>query len=372
MREFLLCILVVITTAISFVAVAVVRRLAEQLGLLDRPGHRKVHSVPVPLGGGIGIWFAVAVVFAAGTVAVYLVPVETSWMPELYRTHHAGLKTQTSRLWVLLGGGTVLMFLGLADDRRGLPWQLRLGIEFCVAAFVVYWQGLQLTAFIDVPILTGLLSVVWIVLLVNSFNMLDNMDGLSGGVAMIACTMLGLMLLARPESNTQASQLFVATMLFVMAGALLGFLFHNWPPARIFMGDAGSYFVGYWIAIATLLATYTDYRGTSQYAVLAPICILAVPLYDTFSVVWIRLRNGRSPFQGDKKHFSHRLVELGFSKKNAVLTIYLATLTCSLGSLLLTRTDLVGAGIVVAIVACMLGLIGLLEYRAWHDHVDES
>jgi UDP-GlcNAc:undecaprenyl-phosphate GlcNAc-1-phosphate transferase len=342
--------------------------MAERLGLLDRPGHRKVHSVPIPLGGGLGIWFSVVTVFAIGTLCVYILPKDASWLPSLLREHQSGLQTQTASIWGLLLGGTILMFLGLADDRRGLPWQLRLVVEFGVAAAVVYWQGLQLTAFIDSPLLTGILSVFWIVLLVNSFNMLDNMDGLSSGVAMIACTMLGIMLLSRPESQSQASQLFVATMLFVLAGGLLGFLFHNWPPAKIFMGDAGSYFVGYWIAVSTLLATYTDYRGSTQHAVLAPLCILAVPLYDTFSVIWIRLRSGRSPFEGDKKHFSHRLVELGFSKKSAVLTIYLATLACSLGSLLLPRTDLIGAGIVILIVACLLGLIGLLEYRAWRDN----
>jgi UDP-GlcNAc:undecaprenyl-phosphate GlcNAc-1-phosphate transferase len=150
-------------------------------------------------------------------------------------------------------------------------------------------------------------------------------------------------------------------MMLALLGGLLGFLRHNWPPAKIFMGDAGSYFVGYWIAVGTLLSTYPGSKGATPHAVVAPLCLLAIPLYDTFSVIWIRVREGRSPFQADKKHFSHRLVELGMSKTQAVATIYLATLTCSLGALILPRTDLVGAGIVVSIVFAMLALIAVLE-----------
>ncbi|MFN9715938.1 MAG: MraY family glycosyltransferase, partial [Planctomycetota bacterium] len=205
------------------------------------------------------------------------------------------------------------------------------------------------------------LSVFWIVMLINAFNMLDNMDALSGGVASIICAMLSVMLLSTPESTVGQPQLFVAAMMLTMLGGLLGFLKHNWPPAKIFMGDAGSYLVGYWIAVGTLLSTYPGAKGATPHAVLAPLCLLAIPLYDMASVIWIRLREGRSPFQADKKHFSHRLVELGMSKVQAVATIYLATLTCSLGALILPRTDLIGAGIVLAIVFAMLVLIAVLE-----------
>jgi UDP-GlcNAc:undecaprenyl-phosphate GlcNAc-1-phosphate transferase len=127
------------------------------------------------------------------------------------------------------------------------------------------------------------------------------------------------------------------------------------------MGDSGSYFVGYWIAITTLLSTYVDARGSTPHAVLAPLCLLAIPIYDTISVVLIRLREGRSPFQADKRHFSHRLVDLGLSKQQAVWAIYLATITCSLGAILLPRTDWVGAVLVLFIVICMLFLVSQIE-----------
>jgi UDP-GlcNAc:undecaprenyl-phosphate GlcNAc-1-phosphate transferase len=198
-------------------------------------------------------------------------------------------------------------------------------------------------------------------MLINSFNMLDNMDALSGGVAAIICGMFAMMLIVNPDPVQGQPQLFVAAMLLVLLGSLLGFLKHNWPPATIFMGDAGSYFVGYWIAIGSLLSTYAGAKGLTPHAVLAPLCVLAIPLYDMVSVIWIRVREGRSPFQADKRHFSHRLVDLGMTKKQAVVTIYLATITCSLGALLLPRTDIWGAAIVVAIVLCMLALVGVLE-----------
>ncbi|MEN6450288.1 MAG: MraY family glycosyltransferase, partial [Thermoguttaceae bacterium] len=155
-------------------------------------------------------------------------------------------------------------------------------------------------------------------------------------------------------------QLFVAGLLLVIVGALVGFLWHNRPPARLFMGDAGSYLIGYLLAMATLTGTFAGGR-MPPWAVLGPLCVLAVPLYDTATVVLIRLRSGRSPFVGDKSHFSHRLVELGLSKPRAVLTIYLTTATCGLGALLLHEVDACGAVVVGLMVVCTLALVAILE-----------
>ena len=350
---------------ISVFAVGLVKRFASTLGLLDEPNSRKVHTVPIPLGGGLGIWLGVVGTFLLGTIVLYLLRTNEQLARELVPTrlqpHLPGLMSRAGQIWLLLGGGTILAILGLLDDRFSLDWRARLAVEFLVAGFVVYLQNLQLTAFIGIPWLTGILSVIWIVMLINSFNMLDNMDALSGGVAAIICGMFAMMLIVNPEPVQGQPQLFVAAMLLVLLGSLLGFLKHNWPPATIFMGDAGSYFVGYWIAIGSLLSTYAGAKGLTPHAVLAPLCVLAIPLYDMVSVIWIRIREGRSPFQADKRHFSHRLVDLGMTKKQAVVTIYLATITCSLGALLLPRTDIWGAAIVVAIVLCMLALVGVLE-----------
>jgi UDP-GlcNAc:undecaprenyl-phosphate GlcNAc-1-phosphate transferase len=126
------------------------------------------------------------------------------------------------------------------------------------------------------------------------------------------------------------------------------------------MGDAGSYFVGYCVAMATLSATFAG-EDLPRHAILAPLCVLAVPLYDTVTVVAIRLREGRSPFEGDKSHFSHRLVELGMTRTQAVLTIYLATATCGLGALLLHQVTTAGAVVVLLLVGSILTLVAIME-----------
>ena len=341
-----------------------IRHAAQALGLLDKPGARKVHATPIPLGGGLGIWAGVVSTLAAATLAVWLLDRNADWasrLPGSMSQYLPGMLDKVAEIWMIVACGTVLMILGLIDDRRGLPWWVRLGVEVLVATFCVVWLGLQLTAFIPVPWLTSGLSVLWIVAMINAFNMLDNMDGLSGGVAVISASLLACMLLTNPDPAGGPPQLFVALMLFLIVGAILGFLGHNWPPAKIFMGDAGSYFIGFWIAVATLLATYAGYQGRTPHAVVAPLIVMAIPLYDMTSVIWIRLREGRSPFEADKRHFSHRLVDLGMTKTQAVLTIYLATGTCAVGALLLPRVDIWGAGLVLLSTLLVLGLVVMLE-----------
>ncbi|MFM9115488.1 MAG: glycosyltransferase family 4 protein, partial [Planctomycetota bacterium] len=352
---------------VAWLMTLVVRRFAVRWGLIDHPAARKVHTNPTPLGGGLAIWCGVIATFGLGELALVVVSSNSWWeqfLPAAVVPHLAGLRQQTLGLWGLLGCGTVLAGLGLMDDRRGLPWQARLAIQFAVAAVCVYWQGLRLTAFIGVPLITGALSILWIVALINSFNMLDNMDALSAGIGAISAGMLVAVLLLSPDPATQRPQWFVAGYLIVLVGALLGFLWHNKPPAKIFMGDAGSYFLGFHIATGTLLATYASYASERPHAVLAPLCVMAVPLYDMVSVIWIRLREGRSPFQADKCHFSHRLVDLGLTKPQAVITIYLLTITCGLAALLLHRVDVVGGVLIIILIICVLTMIAILESTA--------
>jgi UDP-GlcNAc:undecaprenyl-phosphate GlcNAc-1-phosphate transferase len=366
---------------ITWAAAHLVRRLGPRFGLVDQPGQRKVHTSPVPTGGGLAIWLGIVGPFLLGLLVLgflkekvpgtfylkgpsgashkrCLAPFPVP-LPQDIEEHLPGLLEQSGRLWTLLAGGTVLMLLGLVDDRRGLDWKVRLGVQTLVALVLVLF-GWRLSLFIDSPWITGPLSVLWIVGLVNSFNMLDNMDGLSAGVAAIAGTMLAAVMLLAGDPTTHQPQLFVGGFLLVVVGALIGFLWHNRPPARLFMGDAGSYLVGYLLAMATLTATFAG-EEVPPHAVLAPLCVLAVPLYDTATVILIRLRAGRSPFVGDKSHFSHRLVELGMTKTQAVLTIYLATATCGLGALLLHQVETSGACVILLLVGCVLVLVGVLE-----------
>lgn len=352
--------------AISWLITWVVRVNALRLGLVDQPGERKVHQTPTPLGGGIGIWFGFVSIFAIGTLVIFLrdQPWIQAVIPDFAAPYLDGVYTKLDSLWVLVGAATVLAVIGLLDDKWNIGWKWRLGAQFVVALICVAWQGWRATAFISVPFVPGMISVVWIVAMINSFNMLDNMDGLSSGVAWLAAIFLAAVLLISPEGENGTPQIFVAGLLLVLAGSLTGFLIHNWPPASIFMGDAGSYLIGFVIAVATLLATYTGYQSNSPHGILAPIFVMAVPMYDMLSVIWIRLKNGKSPFEGDKNHLSHRLVDLGFSKTQAVMTIYLLTSTCGLAALMLHRVDLVGAVILSLLVFCVMVLIAILESTA--------
>ncbi len=355
----------VIAAVVGYFTGHLVRRWGPRFGWVDQPGHRKVHAEPMPTGGGVAIWIGVVGPLAAGQLVLALLIAlgmkETlaGWLPESVAVHLDGLWVQSQRLWMLLAGGTVLMILGLIDDRRGIDWKIRLGVQTLVAMGIVAF-GWRASLFLDVPLVAEVVSVLWIVGLVNSFNMLDNMDGLSAGVAAICGSLLAAVMFLAPDPVTQQPQLFVGGFLLVFVGAVLGFLGHNFPPAKMFMGDGGSYFLGYLMATTTLSATFAGYDVPRQ-TIFVPVVILAVPLYDTVTVLAIRLRQGRSPFEGDKSHYSHRLVELGFTKKQAVMIIYLTTTACGLGALLLYEVPLYGAVLIFLQVLLLLILVGILE-----------
>jgi UDP-GlcNAc:undecaprenyl-phosphate GlcNAc-1-phosphate transferase len=200
------------------------------------------------------------------------------------------------------------------------------------------------------------LTVLWIVLITNAFNFLDNMDGLSAGVAAIAAGIFAV-------ASMSAGQVFVPIMAWVLVGALLGFLVFNFSPATIFMGDAGSLVVGYLLSVLTILTTFYDSaRNLTPLGIIVPMVVLAVPLYDVTSVVIHRIRAGESPFKGDWRHFSHRLVKRGMTQRGAVLTIYLATAATALPAIALPRVDWMIAILLLAQCLCVVVMIAVLEH----------
>ena len=365
---------------VSWSICRLIRRFAPKLGLIDKPGERKIHQNPIPTGGGLGVWLGVLTPFLALTAAALglgdltengavdpatstLWGVPLSRFPAFFATHIGGVGLQLGRLWTLLGLGSLLVLLGTLDDRFNLDWKPRLAVEFLIAIVAVAC-GWRATFFLDWPILTAIVSVFWIVGLVNSFNMLDNMDALSGGVATICALFLATLAFCfAPNPISGEPQLFLGGFLTTLAGALLGFLILNRPPAKLFMGDGGAYFVGFLLATTTLSLTFVS-NDVPPCAILAPLCILAVPLYDFFSVVTIRLKNGASPFVGDKNHYSHRLVALGLSKPQAVATIYLTTAVCACGAFFLYRADWPLALLATAQTFLILTLVAILEFAA--------
>ncbi len=349
--------------ALSWLTTAAMRRIAPQIGLLDQPAARKVHSTPTPLGGGLGIWAGVALPLVAAQLAAWWLtehPEHGKWLPAELLQQLPGALYRSGQMWALIGGGTILTVMGLLDDYRNLPWLPRLGIQALVATGLVT-AGFRATLFVPAPLLTGALTTLWFLTLINALNFLDNMDGLTGGIALIASAIFAIIMLTCLDEP----RWLVGGALLLLSGATAGFLCHNWPPARIFMGDCGSHFLGLMLAALTVQGTFYEAEPgahTGRHVVLAPLCVLAVPLYDFCSVLWIRLREGRSPFHPDKSHFSHRLVELGLTPRNAVMTIHLATLTTGLAGILLYRVrDWTSALLIGGLVLCVLAIVAILE-----------
>lgn len=346
---------------ITFAMTAWVRRKAPGWGLIDHPAARKVHVTPTPLGGGLAIWtgvtipLLVAVLTAAGLQLLDQIP---AWLPDELVVHAAGAVYRSQQLLVILGAATLLSVMGLLDDFRNLPWKPRLAVQMATAVAVVA-SGVQATVFVPAPWIGQCITVVWILVLVNSFNFLDNMDGLTSGIALIASLLFAIIMLV----GTSEPRWLVGGVLLVLCGALSAFLCFNRPPASIFMGDSGSYLIGLLIACMTVVGTfYEEQAGAGRHVMLAPLFVLAIPLYDFCSVLLIRLSRGLSPFHPDKNHFSHRLVELGFSRRQAVLTVHLATLTTGLAALLLYRVSSWGdALLLLLLIVCVLSIVALLE-----------
>ena len=337
---------------LSAIFCATARRMAPRWGLLDRPGGHKGHAAPVPLGGGVAIWLAVLIVVGAcGLIALW----GGSLLPEAIARHVGGLRERSGEFAIILGLSSVVMAMGFIDDRVSLNWRPRLAIQVGCAA-VVALAGVRVTLFgpFAHPLLGGAVTTLWIVAMTNAFNMLDNMDGLSASVGLIAAALFG-------AAQAAVGGLFAPAVLLIVVGALAGFLIHNHHPARLYMGDAGSNFLGFLLGSMTVAGNFFQEGVASPFGVLTPLLVMAVPLYDMTSVILIRLSEGRSPFQADRRHFSHRLVARGLTPPRAVWTIDLVTLACGLGALLLHRLDAWGAGVVMAQTVCLLGIVAILE-----------
>ena len=333
------------------------KRLSFQWGFIDQPDQeRKIHTEAMPLLGGLAVFCA----FAANVVFNYLVvlPLASNVdlpfidMPDV-KMYLNGAFSVWPKLLVLVVGGGLMIALGLYDDKYELKARTKLVAQFVVASLVAL-AGMRVTLFIHNVALNFALTVLWIVTITNAMNFLDNMDGLCAGIGLVSAALFGFI-------AGMQHQFFVCLLAMALSGALLGFLPHNFKPASIFLGDAGSHFVGYMLAVLPICVTFYR-RGTpTLLPVLIPLLVLAVPLFDLVMVVWIRVRRGQPVYEGDVNHLSHRLVRLGLPQSWAVTLIYLITLTLGLGATILLWSEMTAALVVIVQALCILAIVTLLE-----------
>ena len=315
----------------SILATPMARRAALRSGVVSVPRARDVHVQPVPLLGGAAIYL--------GFVAALLLFGDRFYIRELV---------------AIILGATLISLFGLADDRWGLGAPAKLAGQG-LAGVVLLLGGTQVQLFAE-PWLNWALTLVWVVGITNALNFLDNMDGLSGGVATVAAAFF-LLLAAMNEPR----QVLVGAMAAALIGACLGFLRYNLNPATIFMGDTGSLFIGFILAALAIKLRFPSNVALVTWMV--PVCVLALPIFDTALVTVGRLRRGVNPLTtAGKDHLSHRLHALGLTKREAVLSCYLLAGACGLVGVYLTQARPLEAYVVAgALAAVALGGIVWLE-----------
>ena len=327
-----------IATAIVMVTTPIVKTIGLRSGRVDLPGERKVHERPMVRLGGVSIFLgfvtALLVVWSLGAFG---------WLPQ----------SQEFAIWGVALGSLAVFALGLADDLLNLSPFVRLLLQTVIATLC--WNVGVSIDFLTIPgiglVQLGMFSlpitVLWLVGMTNAVNWIDGLDGLAAGVSGISAV---VMLVVSLFMDQPAAALIAAAL----AGGALGFLRYNFNPAQIFMGDGGSYFMGFTLAGVGAIGLVKAAAVTS---VVLPYVILAVPLLDMSAVILDRLRSGQSPFRADKRHLHHRLLSAGLSHRATVLFIY--ALTLWVGSLALAFAGL-PSGPAYAIVGT-----GLLTYISW-------
>ncbi len=342
----------------SFVLCLLMIPVSKRLGYMDIPYKHKAHTISTPLGGGIAVFISFALIILIGLLAVHTKLILKIPYINSLENFHSGIALRTHQISGILFCGFLLLILGIFDDVKDLGPFFKLAMQFATAGLVVIGFGVRLYLFIETPIIGYLVSIVWIVTITNAINFMDNTDGLASGVALIC----SLVLLAVAISG---GQLLVSAYLACLAGVLAGFLFHNFPPAKIFLGDAGSQPIGFLLAVGTILTTYYFEHNpqTQKTSVLMPVIVLAIPIYDFLSVILLRLRSGVSPFVGDNRHFSHRLIKRGLTKRQTVLTIYLASTGTAISAIVLRYVSGILAWLVIFQTLCIVAIIAILEYQ---------
>lgn len=310
----------------SILTTPLAKRLAFRFGILDLPNSQvKTHHQPIPYLGGLAIYFSF---MTAIVVAIFL-----------------GLPF--GQISGILIGCSIIMFLGLVDDLRSLHFKSKIIVEVLVA-FILILFDIRIK-FVSPDYIAYLFTILWVVGITNALNIIDIMDGLASGVSVIAA--LAFLFISLP---IEASYVNYAAS--ALAGATLGFLKYNFPPAKIFMGDTGSLMLGFVLAA---LAMGTSYTQMNNIALFSPLLILGIPIYDTSLVIFLRYRQGKSIFQGSLDHFALRLQAMGYNKRKVIFLTYVVSISLSGAALVITKVRLLWAIIIYIVIALFSVGIGI-------------
>jgi len=300
------------------------RRWCRRVGLVDDPGHRKIHATPIPLAGGLAVLTGLLLPLLGATM---LLKADANAIANANVLIY-GLDRRALQLAAIAIGALGMVLLGLLDDKYELKPLTKFCGQLLLAGGVAY-SGVRITLFVPNLAFSYGVTILWLLTVINAFNFMDNMNGLCAGLGAISAGLFAAM--AAGEG-----QYLVALLAFLTCGALLGFLPHNFPQARAFLGDSGSHLVGYLLAVLAILPHFYHRGQPHPLAVLSPLLVLAVPLADLAWVVVRRMRMGKPFYLGDTNHLSHRLVRAGLNPPAAVMLIWLGA--AALGALALAYT----------------------------------
>ncbi len=328
-------VLLIILTTFIFTALfmPIVKKIAIFIGAMDIPNERKIHKVPIPRLGGIGIY--------GGFLLGYM----------LFGQHSVQMNA-------ILIGSFIILVTGIFDDIKPVPAKYKLIGQIVGAAIIPLYGGILLKdisafgMYLDFGIFAYPITILFIVAIINCINLIDGLDGLSSGISSIYFLTVGIIGLLLNNSNGLD-----VSLTFIMLGSTLGYLVHNFPPAKIFMGDSGSMFLGYIIAVIALLG----FKNITLTSVIIPILLLAIPIMDTLFAILRRAINHKPLGMPDKNHFHHQLLKLNLSKRKTVLLIYLIDILFAIASIIYAVGNrILGTNIYGIIIYVMLLVLTIL------------
>lgn len=316
-----------------------IKKVANHVGALDIPNERKVHKVPIPRLGGLGIYM--------GFLLGYIL-----------------FGTMSLRMNAILIGSFIIIVTGIVDDIKPIPAKVKFLFQIVAASVVAFYGKIllsDLSAFgfyIEFGVFSYPITILFIVSIINCINLIDGLDGLAAGLSSIYFVTIGIVIVGWMHTFDLD-----AVITFVMLGSTLGFLCHNFNPAKIFMGDSGSMFLGYIIAVIALLG----FKNVTLTTLLVPICLLAIPIMDTLFAILRRVINKKPIGEPDKQHLHHQLLNLNLSHRNTVLVIYFIDILFASAMLIYMLYDRT-VGVIIYAILFIIVLVFILKTNIIVEH----